>query len=104
MVAAAPPHQMTTKGALMGILSWIIIGLLAGLAARIVTKRHVGLIATVAVGIVGALIGGWVLTAVTHGPGLTGFSMRSFLVAFAGSVALLFAYGLAANRGHRWSR
>jgi uncharacterized membrane protein YeaQ/YmgE (transglycosylase-associated protein family) len=88
----------------MGILSWIVIGLLAGLAARLVTKRHVGLIVTVVVGIAGALIGGWVLTAITHGPGLTGFSIRSFLVAFAGSVVLLFAYGLAANRGHRWSR
>lgn len=88
----------------MGILSWIVIGLLAGLAARIVTKRHVGLIATLVVGIAGALIGGWVLTAITHGPGLTGFSIRSFLVAFAGAVVLLFAYGLTSNRGHRWSR
>ena len=88
----------------MGILSWIVIGLLAGVAARMVTKRHLGLIATVAVGIVGALVGGWVLTAVTHGPGLTGFSIRSFLVAFAGAVALLFVYGLAAGRGRRSMR
>ena len=69
-----------------------------------VTKRHLGLIATIAVGIVGALVGGWVLTAVTHGPGLTGFSIRSFLVAFAGAVALLFVYGLAAGRGRRSMR
>lgn len=88
----------------MGILSWIVIGLLAGVAARMVTKRHLGLIATIAVGIVGALVGGWVLTAVTHGPGLTGFSIRSFLVAFAGAVALLFVYGLAAGRGRRSMR
>jgi uncharacterized membrane protein YeaQ/YmgE (transglycosylase-associated protein family) len=88
----------------MGILSWIVIGLLAGVAARMVTKRHLGLIATIAVGIVGALVGGWVLTAVTNGPGLTGFSIRSFLVAFAGAVALLFAYGLAAGRGRHLMR
>ena len=88
----------------MGILAWIVIGLLAGVAARMVTKRHLGLIATIAVGIVGALVGGWVLTAVTHGPGLTGFSIRSFLVAFAGAVALLFVYGLAAGRGRRSMR
>ena len=88
----------------MGILSWIVIGLLAGVAARMVTKRHLGLIATVAVGIVGALVGGWVLTAVTNGPGLTGFSIRSFLVAFAGAVALLFVYGLAAGRGRHLMR
>ena len=84
----------------MGILSWIVIGLLAGLAARFVTKRHVGLIVTVIVGIV---VGGWVMTAVTHGPGLTGFSIRSFLIAFAGAVVLLFAYGLMAGRGGRRS-
>jgi uncharacterized membrane protein YeaQ/YmgE (transglycosylase-associated protein family) len=93
---------MTTKGeAIMGILSWIIIGGLAGLAARLVTKRHLGIIVTVIVGIVGALLGGWVMTAVTHGPGLTGFSIRSFLIAFAGAVALLFAYGLVSRRSWR---
>jgi len=42
-----------------------------------------------------------VLTAVTNGPGLTGFSIRSFLVAFAGAVVLLFVYGLVADRGRR---
>lgn len=85
----------------MGILSWIVIGGLAGLAARFVTKSSMGLIVTVIVGIVGAVAGGWVLTAVTDGPGLTGFSFRSFLVAFAGAVALLFVYGLVGGRGRR---
>ena len=83
----------------MGFLSWIIIGGLAGLAARFVTKRHLGLIVTVIVGIVGAVVGGWVLTAITHGPGLTGFSVRSFLVAFAGAVVLIFAYGMVTGSG-----
>jgi uncharacterized membrane protein YeaQ/YmgE (transglycosylase-associated protein family) len=85
----------------MGILSWIVIGGLAGLAARFVMKRHLGLIVTVLVGIIGAVVGGWVLTAVTNGPGLTGFSFRSFLIAFAGAVVLLFVYGLVVNRGRR---
>ena len=85
----------------MGILSWIVIGALAGLAARFVTKRHLGFIVTIIVGIIGAVVGGWVLTAVTHGRGLTGFSFRSFLVAFAGAVVLLFVYGLVAGRGRR---
>jgi uncharacterized membrane protein YeaQ/YmgE (transglycosylase-associated protein family) len=85
----------------MGILSWIVIGGLAGLAARFVTKAHMGIIVTIIVGIVGAIVGGWVMTAVTHGPGLTGFSLRSFLVAFAGAVVLLFLYGLVARRGRR---
>ena len=56
----------------MGILSWIVIGGLAGLAARFVMKRHLGLIVTIIVGIIGAVAGGWVLTAVTNGPGSRG--------------------------------
>ena len=85
----------------MGILSWIVIGALAGFAARFVMKRHLGIIVTITVGILGAVVGGWVLTAVTHGPGLTGFSFRSFLVAFAGAVVLLFVYGLITGRRRR---
>ena len=49
----------------MGILSWIVIGLLAGLAARFVTKSRMGIIVTIIVGIIGAIAGGWVMTAVT---------------------------------------
>jgi uncharacterized membrane protein YeaQ/YmgE (transglycosylase-associated protein family) len=86
----------------MGIRSWIVIGALAGLAARFVMKRHLGFIVTIVVGIIGAVAGGWVITAVTGGPGLTGFSLRSFLVAFAGAVALIFVYGLIAGRSRRW--
>ena len=85
----------------MGILSWIVIGGLAGWAAGFVTKRSMGIIVTIIVGIIGAVAGGWVLTAVTNGPGLTGFSVRSFLVAFAGAVVLLFVYGLIQGRGRR---
>jgi uncharacterized membrane protein YeaQ/YmgE (transglycosylase-associated protein family) len=85
----------------MGILSWIVIGALAGLAARFVTRRHLGIVLTIVIGIVGAVVGGWVVTAVTHGPGLTGFSLRSFLVAFAGAVVLIFVYGLVVGRGRR---
>lgn len=85
----------------MGILSWIVIGGLAGLAARFVMKRSMGLLVTILVGIIGGVAGGWVLTAVTDGPGLTGFSFRSFLVAFAGAVALLFIYGLVQGRSGR---
>ena len=86
----------------MAILSWIVIGVLAGFAARIVTGRHIGLLATVVVGVVGAIVGGWVLTMVTHGPGLTGFSLRSFVVAFVGAVALLILQGLVSGRRRHW--
>ena len=85
----------------MGILSWIVIGGLAGLAARFVTKRPMGLIVTIIVGIIGGVAGGWVLTELTDGPGLTGFSIRSFLVAFAGAVVLIFVYGMIGGRGRR---
>ena len=41
------------------------------------------------------------LTAVTKGPGLTGFSIRSFVVAFVGAVVLIFIYGAIGGRGRR---
>jgi len=92
---------MTTKGGRMGILSWIVIGGLAGLAASFVTKRSMGLIVTIIIGIIGGVAGGWVLAAVTNGPGLTGFSLRSFVVAFVGAVMLIFVYGMIGGRGRR---
>jgi uncharacterized membrane protein YeaQ/YmgE (transglycosylase-associated protein family) len=92
------PDADLAKEVIMSILSWIIIGLVAGLAARFVTKTHLGIIVTTIVGIIGGVVGGWAYTKITHQVGLTGFSWRSLLVAFVGAVVLLFLYGLIARR------
>jgi len=74
----------------MGVISWIIFGLLAGLLARAVTpgpNPH-GCFVTVAIGITGAAIGGWIGYQLGFGP-LDGFDLRSLGLAILGSIILL---------------
>jgi len=74
----------------MGLLGWIILGGLAGWVASMVMKtdKSMGVFANIIVGIVGALIGGFIVSLV-GGEGVTGFNVWSFLVALLGSIILL---------------
>lgn len=75
----------------MSILVWIIIGGLAGWVASMVMKTNAsqGLLADIAVGIIGAFIGGFVLNLAGIGGGFTGFNLASFGTAFIGAVIFL---------------
>ena len=83
----------------MGIIGWIVLGALAGWLASIVTKRNdqMGCLMNILVGIVGAFIGGLVMS-LLGGDGVTGFNLYSLLVAFVGAVILLFVLGLVRGR------
>ena len=73
----------------MNIFAWIITGLIAGLLARwIVRDSRSGCLYTIAVGIIGALIGGALMHASGH-KGVNDFDLRSILVAALGAVLLL---------------
>lgn len=74
----------------MGILSWIVLGGVAGWLASIVMKRdmQMGLIANIIAGVVGAFVGGWVFSQF-GGTGVSGFNLPSLLVAFVGAVIVL---------------
>lgn len=74
----------------MGIFSWIILGALAGwLASKTMnTNKSMGAIANIVVGIVGALIGGFIMNFFNKA-GVDGFNIYSLLVAFLGSIILL---------------
>ena len=74
----------------MGILTWIILGALAGWVASIIMKRNesMGAIANIITGIIGAFIGGFIMNLI-GGWDITGFNLTSFLVALLGSVILL---------------
>ena len=78
----------------MGILAWIVVGLIAGVLAKIAMPGPDpgGVILTVVIGIAGAVVGGLILNAVLGRPGLTGFDLPTVLVATLGSVVLLAAY------------
>lgn len=79
----------------MGIFSWIFFGLIAGALAKLAIpgKDPGGWIVTSLIGIAGSLIGGFVGKTLGWGD-ITGFNMKSFLMAIAGSVALLLGYRL----------
>ena len=82
----------------MSVLTWIGIGLIAGIIAKMVMGDRFGWIITILLGIVGAFVGGW-LSGLLGGPAVTGFNLISILVAAAGAIVLLFIYGLIARRG-----
>jgi uncharacterized membrane protein YeaQ/YmgE (transglycosylase-associated protein family) len=76
----------------MSFLAWIVLGLLAGfIGSKIVNKRGEGVILDIVLGIVGAIVGGWLFS--TFGAsGVTGLNVYSLLVAVIGSVVLLVVY------------
>jgi uncharacterized membrane protein YeaQ/YmgE (transglycosylase-associated protein family) len=77
----------------MGWLAWILFGLIAGVIAKFIMpgRDPGGFIVTIIIGIVGAMLGGWLATQFGLGA-ITGFDIRSFLIAVAGSLILLFIY------------
>ena len=86
----------------MGLLAWIVVGLLAGWIAGMVTGRKAeGCITKVAVGVIGALIGG-ALDQAAGGSGVDDFGLRSVLIAAVGATIFLFV--LEAIEGRRGSR
>lgn len=83
----------------MSILSWIVVGLIAGVLGKLIMPGDDpgGFIVTILLGIVGAFVGGFVVS-LFGGIGVTGFNVWSILVATLGAVILLAAYRLVARR------
>ena len=83
----------------MGIISWIVLGLLAGLIAKWIMPGEDpgGIFITIAIGIVGAIIGGFIATSLGFG-GVEGFDFRSLVIAILGSIILLFGYRMIRSR------
>jgi uncharacterized membrane protein YeaQ/YmgE (transglycosylase-associated protein family) len=88
----------------MNIVAWIVVGLIAGLLARwIVRDDRSGCLYTVAVGVLGALIGGALMQA-SGRSGINDFSLRSLLVAALGATLLLLVLQAIGGRGRSRSR
>jgi uncharacterized membrane protein YeaQ/YmgE (transglycosylase-associated protein family) len=75
----------------MGLISWIIVGALAGWLASIVmgTNSRQGCLTDIVLGVVGGLVGGFVLNAIGFGGDLSGFNLPTILTAFIGAVIVL---------------
>lgn len=85
----------------MNLLGWIVVGLLAGGLARwIVKDSRTGCIYTMIIGVLGALIGGGLMSLVDE-EGVDDFSLRTIVVAAIGSVLLLLVLQAIAGRGPR---
>jgi uncharacterized membrane protein YeaQ/YmgE (transglycosylase-associated protein family) len=82
----------------MGIISWIILGLIAGfIGSKIVDKQGQGFWLNIALGIVGALVGGFIFDLIGS-TGVTGLNIWSMIVAIIGSVVVLLIYNAVSGR------
>ena len=81
----------------LGIIGWIVIGIVAGWLAEKVMGRNHGLVTNLIVGVIGALLGGFIAGNLL-GMDVGGFNIVTLLVAFGGAVVLLFLLGLVKRR------
>jgi uncharacterized membrane protein YeaQ/YmgE (transglycosylase-associated protein family) len=83
----------------MGILSWVFLGLLGGWLAGLVTGRKgQGCLTTMAIGIIGAFVGGALANAAGYNGRITDLNLRSVLISALGAALLLFAFGAIDRR------
>jgi uncharacterized membrane protein YeaQ/YmgE (transglycosylase-associated protein family) len=76
----------------MSILAWVFLGLIAGfIGSKLVNKRGEGLFLDIVLGIIGAVVGGWVFH-FFGAAGVTGFNIYSMIVAVIGAVLVLVVY------------
>ncbi len=82
----------------MGILSWIVLGLVAGWLAGQFMRGGYGLIGDIVLGIVGAIVGGFLSGLILGRDMVTGFDLESVLVAFLGAVLLIAVSRMVSGR------
>jgi uncharacterized membrane protein YeaQ/YmgE (transglycosylase-associated protein family) len=91
----------------VGLLTWIFVGLVAGLIAQFIVSGGFGgiglrsLLLTILLGIGGALLGGFVSSAMGWGD-VTGFNLQSLVIASIGAIVVVFAWGMV-SKGSRFA-
>ena len=82
----------------MSVLSWVLLGLIAGfIGSKIVNRSGQGVLLDIVLGIVGAVLGGFLFSAI-GATGITGFNLYSMFVAIVGAVIVLWAYHAISGR------
>jgi len=89
----------------LGLLTWILIGAVAGLLAQFIVGGGVGLgvrniVITTLLGIAGAIVGGLVSVALGYGD-VTGFNARSLAIAVCGAIGVILVFRVVSSRGSR---
>ena len=82
----------------MGIIAWIVLGAIAGWITNMIMGGKEGVIATVILGIVGAVVGGWLAGTVLKVADVTGVNIESIIVAVVGAVIVVAVYRLVVGR------
>jgi uncharacterized membrane protein YeaQ/YmgE (transglycosylase-associated protein family) len=86
----------------MSIIAWLIVGLLAGwIANMIMSSGAGGLLADLVIGILGAIVGGFVMGLITGRDLVTGFNLESILVSIVGAIILIGGYRLLTGQRTR---
>jgi uncharacterized membrane protein YeaQ/YmgE (transglycosylase-associated protein family) len=73
----------------MGIISWIVLGAIAGFLANMLIGGGEGVIGTIILGIVGAVVGGYIAAAVFHKGDVTGVNIESIVISVLGAILVL---------------
>ena len=76
----------------MGLLAWVVVGAIAGwLAGKVMKGSGFGLIGDIVIGVIGALVGGWLAGTLFNVPNaISGFNLTTIVIAFLGAVVVLF--------------
>jgi uncharacterized membrane protein YeaQ/YmgE (transglycosylase-associated protein family) len=83
----------------MSIIAWVVLGLIAGLIAEALTGHRTGIVMATILGIVGALLGGFLARAVFHVQGLNSFfNVSTWVTAIVGAILLVLIVGLFTGR------
>jgi len=85
----------------MGIVSWIVLGAIAGFLANLLVGGREGLIGTIILGIVGAIVGGWLAGMFLKLKDPTGINVESIVVSVIGAIIVLAIYRAVAGRRRR---
>ncbi|HEX3601870.1 MAG TPA: GlsB/YeaQ/YmgE family stress response membrane protein [Lacipirellulaceae bacterium] len=96
-------HQATRhsfkKGTFMGIIAWLILGLISGfIASKLVNKQGEGMFMDIVLGIVGAVVGGYLAPVLGFG-GISGVNAYSVLISVLGAILVLLVYHALVRRG-----
>ena len=83
----------------MGIISWIVLGAIAGFLANMIMGGSEGVIATIVLGIIGAVVGGYLAATVFHKGDVTGVNIESIVISVLGAILVLVVWrALQGNR------
>jgi uncharacterized membrane protein YeaQ/YmgE (transglycosylase-associated protein family) len=82
----------------MGIVAWIVLGAIAGWITNMIMGGKEGVIATIILGIIGAVVGGWLAGTVLKVADVTGVNITSIVVAVVGAVIVVALYRMVAGR------